>query len=48
MKLRHYTLSDSTCDGWKELEPIDENLSYDFNYQVEIYTWSYIDLPDTP
>ncbi len=32
--MRHYTKSDPDCNGFKELEPIDQNLRYDFDFQV--------------
>ena len=38
-RLRHFTPSEDCDGGFKELEPIEENLQYDFNYQV----CSYID-----
>ena len=30
--LRHFRET-STCDGLEELQPIDQNRNYDFNYQ---------------
>ena len=33
MKLRHFTL-DASCGGRRELQPIDQNLNYDSDYQV--------------
>ena len=31
--LRHYRANTTECSGTQELEPIEQNLQYDFNYQ---------------
>ena len=36
MILEHYRYN-TDCDVWEELEPLDQNLNYDFNYQQNIH-----------
>lgn len=35
--LKHYRNNVSDCGGWKEMPPVEENMNYDFNFQVHDY-----------
>ena len=37
LSVKHFRqVNDADCDAVEELQPIDENLSYDFDFQVGI------------
>ena len=39
LSVKHFRqVNDSDCDAVEELQPIDENLTYDFDFQVGIKT----------